>query len=171
MNTPSCSTQSKTCTVCGQVKLLESFGRHAQGLLGRRSLCRRCVAEHGRAYRATERGRAVHRLSRARFEATPRGRAWRRAKMLRHRQRHPEKELARSAVSQAIKRGRLIPPLRCSHCGQESKTEAHHHAGYAPENWLNVRWLCRKCHHMFDGQVPREAGIGALLSEAHTHAS
>lgn len=35
----------------------------------------------------------------------------------------------------------------CEYAGcNETKVQAHHHAGYEQENWLNVQWLCRNHH-------------------------
>ena len=62
-------------------------------------------------------------------------------------QANKEKSKAHSAVSGAIKSGKLVR-LPCSDCG-ETNTEAHHYAYDMP---LDVIWLCSK-HH---GQLHRE---------------
>lgn len=61
----------------------------------------------------------------------------------RSRRDEPEKWRARSAVSRAVKAGRLERPDHCSECGAECKPTAHH-ADY--EKPLEVVWLCRLCH-------------------------
>lgn len=65
--------------------------------------------------------------------------------------RHPEKERARSAVSHAIKHGRLRRPEICPNCGEPAGVDAigrslmqAHHADYSRP--LEVEWLCQKCH-------------------------
>lgn len=60
--------------------------------------------------------------------------------------RFPEKIRARDMIQKHIKRGLIIRPNVCSNCNQEKFAEAHHHVGYSKENWLNVKWLCKKCH-------------------------
>jgi hypothetical protein len=62
----------------------------------------------------------------------------------RYQERNPLKVQARSAV--AI-RWTSDPLFRkpCQNCGKK-KSEAHHHKGYQKKHWLDVQWLCRKCH-------------------------
>lgn len=55
-----------------------------------------------------------------------------------------DKLLARAAVNRAIRRGKL-KRQPCEACGN-LKSQAHHYLGYARENWLKVKWLC-KPHH------------------------
>ena len=56
--------------------------------------------------------------------------------------KYPERVKARSAVSHALRDGRLHKHP-CS-CG---KTEVEgHHWSYEEEHWLDVEWLCIKCH-------------------------
>ena len=62
-----------------------------------------------------------------------------------YKNKYPEREKARLSVRRAIKSGKLIRPTACSSCGCECKPNAHHDS-YDAKNWLNVRWLCRKCH-------------------------
>jgi hypothetical protein len=52
------------------------------------------------------------------------------------------KDLARGAIADAIRAGKLTPPLRCEQCGL-GKPEAHHE-DYSKT--LDVKWLCRQCH-------------------------
>jgi hypothetical protein len=60
---------------------------------------------------------------------------------------------AYQTVYRALLSGRLTKPEVCQNC-QEAPTpiEAHHYMGYARENWLNVKWLCRMCHHLLEGK-------------------
>lgn len=59
-----------------------------------------------------------------------------------HRKNNPEKYKARTAVSNAIRDGRLTKKP-CSVCGSP-KSEAHHEDYSAP---LKVIWFCKK-HHL-----------------------
>jgi len=60
--------------------------------------------------------------------------------------KHKEKKLAKAAIYRATKTGQIIKPNKCSSCGAIGLIEAHHHLGYAKENWLDVKWLCPPCH-------------------------
>jgi hypothetical protein len=55
----------------------------------------------------------------------------------------PVRRSAWSAVSNAIKSGRLVRPAFCSECGAECRPDAHHDDYTKP---ITVRWLCRPCH-------------------------
>jgi len=81
------------------------------------------------------------------------GKQWRRDKAQRHREHNPDKAKARSAVSQAIQAGCLHVPGLCSACGQVGKVEAHHFKGYTKDHWLDVQWLCKRCHLREDTQT------------------
>jgi DNA-binding XRE family transcriptional regulator len=65
------------------------------------------------------------------------------------------KVIARAAVAKAIRDGALERQA-CRACGAEP-AEAHHHLGYAPEQWLDVEWLCRT-HHAQAHFVARNRG-------------
>lgn len=54
--------------------------------------------------------------------------------------------LARAALHEAMKRGKVIKPDRCEHCSRTfPKAAIHgHHADYSKP--LDVVWLCRTCH-------------------------
>jgi len=56
------------------------------------------------------------------------------------------KAAARRAVTIAVARGELIRPSTCSACDAKCHPSAHHHKGYEEESWLDVLWLCNRCH-------------------------
>ena len=58
-----------------------------------------------------------------------------------HREKHPEKYKARTAVGNALRDGKLTK-LPCANCGA-SKVQAHHDDYSKP---LDVVWLCSGCH-------------------------
>ena len=58
----------------------------------------------------------------------------------------PAKQPARVAVYRAIKNGKLVRPMECQQCGEKCKPDGHHHNGYDKAHYLDVVWLCRKCH-------------------------
>lgn len=61
----------------------------------------------------------------------------------RDRRKSPEKKAARAAVLRAIADGKIVRPEACSRCGAKCIPEGHH-----PDHskWLEVIWLCFKCH-------------------------
>jgi hypothetical protein len=59
------------------------------------------------------------------------------------------------AVHHAVKINKLVKPAKCDACNAVKPVEAHHHLGYAPEHWLDVQWLCRKCHKQVHPEVDR----------------
>jgi hypothetical protein len=71
--------------------------------------------------------------------------------MRRYTKRHPEKLKAHSAVSHAVRDGRLKRPDLCERCGRPGRPiadgrapiQAHHHDYSKP---LEVEWLCIDCH-------------------------
>lgn len=67
-------------------------------------------------------------------------------RMRRLKELYPERSRAREAVHTAVRYGKLIRPEHCSRCGVQCKPDGHHHNGYAREHWLDVVWLCRRCH-------------------------
>jgi len=54
-----------------------------------------------------------------------------------------ERVLAHSAVTSAIRSGKIKRPDACERCKEPKKTEAHHFDYSKP---LEIEWLCRSCH-------------------------
>lgn len=62
------------------------------------------------------------------------------------------KIMARKAIMDAVRSGRLVRPARCAECKRvpganrigRAQVQAHHHKGY--ERPLDVKWLCHTCH-------------------------
>lgn len=89
--------------------------------------------EKFKAYRDSERGRAVMAKAHAKEKVI-----------------HAHKIKARYMVANALRDNRLKRGEQCQICGTAGKMQAHHHAGYDAENWLNVVWLCKPCHKLAD---------------------
>lgn len=70
-----------------------------------------------------------------------------------------EAHAAHLAVRRAVRRGELIRPTCCAHCGQDARTEGAHSDYSKP---LEVKWLCRRCHVVWDRASPKG---GAVRSE------
>lgn len=91
----------------------------------RRTLCSRAC----RADRRTARGREKSRA---------------------HRERHPERELCRQTLKNAVLLGKVRRPDRCESCGTAGFVEAHHEDYARP---FFVEWLCKSCHERRDMAV------------------
>lgn len=61
---------------------------------------------------------------------------------------HYIQHLANVYIQRMVKVGTLKRPSRCSLCKEKCKPEAHHYKGYARQNWIDIKWLCIKCHNL-----------------------
>lgn len=130
--------QFKRCFKCQCELPLSAFYKHAQMGDGHLNKCKECAKKDAKAvrlaridyYREYDRARASmpHRMQKN-IEI---GRRWRAA--------HPLRKQAQTAVSNAIRAGRLQPEP-CLVCG--AKAEAHHPDYSQP---LDVVWLCPPHH-------------------------
>jgi hypothetical protein len=130
----------------------ESLARHAAYCEANREkiLAQRTEyqAKHVAEVRARDaKYRAEHVAEIHAYLASPACRETQRRQAAKQRAAHPEKGKARHAVRNAIRAGRLTRGL-CEHTGADcsGRIEGHHHLGYAPEHWLDVRFLCRHHH-------------------------
>ena len=69
----------------------------------------------------------------------------------------PDQRRAWRNVEKAKRNGTLVVPPNCEDCGEANSklSGAHIHKGYLPENDLKVRFLCRRCHTIFDLSDPK----------------
>lgn len=141
----------KQCNDCLAWKLPEDFYAHpytADRLLARCKTChRRRVRENRRAklayysdYEKIRNRDPQRRANKQDYERT-------------YRIRNPEKAVARNAVNNAVRDGRIVKPDYCTVCGRTNATLQAHHDDYAKP--LDVLWLCFVCH--------REHGHGQVV--------
>jgi hypothetical protein len=157
----------RICKKCMVLKPVEDFYRHPASVGGRDTRCKECVKEMARAnreekaeyYRAYDRKRyreedkrkeaaKVSALSEVGMEA-------RRRATERSRREEPQKWVARNAVSNAIRDGRLSKGTHCYFCATTDRLQAHHEDYNHP---LDVVWLCSTCHgklHTIKGDFRR----------------
>jgi hypothetical protein len=132
----------KWCPQCSRHRETAEFGASIDRYDGLNGWCRGCraKAEKGRRDADLEASRAT---SRARYAE------------------NPVKWKAKVAVERAVSAGRLVKPDACPVCGRKRRVEAHHHRGYARENWLEIVWRCRPCHALEHtrGQQNEEASL------------
>jgi len=138
---------TKTCFKCQAVKPLDDFYAHPQMTDGHLNKCKTCAkADTKQNYRA--RWFQYRRYDRQRNSSPVRRGAKRRYEKL-HRSRHPERYRARAAVRNAVRDGHLIKQP-CETCATTLNVQAHHEDYSRP---LDVRWLCRGCHHKEHGHL------------------
>jgi len=142
----------KACIACGGRKPIEDFYTHPAMSDGYLNKCKECCKQHNRENRSTkldyyrqyDRNRAnepLRFLARIEYASTERGKQLDQEDSKRWIKRNPEKRKAHSAVSNAIRDGKL-KRLPCELCYAE-KAQAHH-ADYSKP--LEVRWFCTECH-------------------------
>lgn len=61
-------------------------------------------------------------------------------------ERNPLKRKAQNAAANALRDGKLERKTSCEHCGSDEMKLQKHHWSYLEEHWLDVIWLCTKCH-------------------------
>lgn len=129
----------KTCFKCQETKPLADFYKHPAMGDGHLGKCKECAKKDVRENRAANLD-YYREYDIKRFKE-PERRAYQ-AKVLKlMREKYPHKALARGAVSNALRAGRLVS-LPCWACGS-METEAHHYDYSMP---LEVTWLCKKHH-------------------------
>jgi len=134
----------KVCNRCQMEKPLDQFYKNKSIKGGYLNQCKTCHYEYTKKYRATTEGKAIRQKekqypeSKRRYKKSEKGK-----QSAKQYQRPKDRELARAAVSYAIKTGKLIRQP-CEVCGK--KSEAHHWS-YLPEHRLDVKWLCRFHHN------------------------
>jgi len=135
----------KVCFKCGVPKHESEFYRHAMmadGLLGK---CKECTKLDVRNnYQANRVAYAQYEKMR---ETAPSRKAAKLEYQRRRRARHPEKNVARASVGNAVRDGKLVRQP-CRDCGNP-KSQAHH-ADYSKP--LDVIWLCFACHCKVHGK-------------------
>lgn len=152
----------KVCFKCGAEKPLTEFYKHSGMADGHLNKCKDCTKsdvsknreENLEYYKEYDRNRPNHeeRLAvrneklREKYSEDAAFRERRTQTLAETRQKHPGHYAARCAVNNAIRDGLLIKPSTCEHCGGEFVVISGHHWSYEPENWLDVIWLCSRCH-------------------------
>lgn len=142
---------TKICSKCKQDKPLEEFYPDKRAIDRLQTRCKTCQ----KAYRQSERGRAVERRNaqtesrkayQRRYRQTELSKAAQQRGQQQYRINNPHKKAAHSAISNAIRDGKLERGP-CEVCGTTSNVHGHHEDYDKP---LDVAWLCRK-HHAVEG--------------------
>lgn len=101
------------------------------------------IPEMNKAYREANREDIAEKAKRYNSRPEVRSRLSDKEKERRKNPDYQFKRRARTAVNHAVRDGRLTNPGKCSKCGKEGYSEAHHE-DYSKK--LDVVWVCKKCH-------------------------
>ena len=134
--------ETKTCSKCQEVKLLGSFSPDRRATDGKQSHCRTCKREYQRVYRR-EHPDMISTSLRA-YRATERGKEIHRQQSNRYRARYPRKITAGVRIKTLIHNGTLPHPttVKCVDC--DDFAYDYHHPDYSRP--FDVIPLCRACH-------------------------
>lgn len=160
---------TKRCFKCGCEKPLEGFYKHAVMADKHLNKCKECTKEDVRRHRQENlervraydklRGAAPHRVAaRKEYAQTEAGKHAHRRALRASKLKFPEKAVARYAVSNAIRDGRLTPWPVCAVPECDRKPHGHH-ADYARP--LDVVWLCPTHHKQAHAIVANEPELEA----------
>jgi hypothetical protein len=146
---------TRKCTVCKIFKSLSEFHKDKSRKYGYRHVCKSCTIIHHQAHKSKERQDCYNnteaaKISRKKYRQSEKGRKTIIAETSTKKIIHPEQYAARWAVTSAVRSHRLpnVFTLFCRgslDCYKKSEVY-HHHLGYAPEHWLDVMPVCKKCH-------------------------
>lgn len=130
---------TKLCGICRLHVGVGGFHKRVASIDGLSAKCKNCSMAYDRA-RSLNPGRVAARKA---YATTERGIEVQRGGGKRWIAANPTKRLAHSAVSNALRDGRLVRPPSCSACESTGRLHAHHDNYAKP---LEVRWLCEPCH-------------------------
>lgn len=152
----------KVCFKCGAEKPLSEFYKHPKMPDGTLNKCKECtkrdVAENREKNKeyylqydrnrpnAKERHEKNVLRNKEKFKNDCEYREARTETIKRYREQNPERYRAHNCVNNALRDGKLVKPDCCEHCRTSEKKIQAHHWSYAPEHWLDVIWLCTRCH-------------------------
>jgi hypothetical protein len=139
----------KRCGRCGVPKFLHEFHRDKTRRDGRHPYCAICQTSKAAKWcrenreRSNANVKAYRRRHPERIEEAHR--SWR--------DRNPEKENAHRLANEALRKGVIIKPPRCTDC-MARRVEMHHPDYREP---LRVVWLCGRCHSRRHREEGRDA--------------
>ena len=138
------SLDTKRCVQCERRRRIKFFYKNSNMTGGHFSKCVDCTKQNVHAnYRNKIEEKRAYEKKRWR---RPERRKWAQEALRLHRARNPLKYVARNAVNNAIRDGRL-QRKSCEICGK--KAQAHHDDYSKP---LDVRWFCFAHHRALHGQ-------------------
>jgi hypothetical protein len=122
--------KERKCAKCKEIKLIEEFPRDKQNHTGVKPYCRQCSVELAAEYYKKSKQKRLTAVAEY-------------YKKIKDGKDYITKNSARYLVRELVRKG-MIEKGVC-YCG-DTKTQAHHYAGYEGDNASKVVWLC-KIHH------------------------
>ena len=157
---------NKVCFKCGIEKPIIDYYKHRQMADGHLNKCKDCtksdVHKHRgenldkvQAYDRNRPNKEERAKKQGEYHKYGKGLEAKKISEKNYRNNYPQRYKAHTAVSNAVRDGRLIRPSVCSCCGITCKPHGHHDDYF---KLLDVRWLCNKCHkdfHLFIRELYR----------------
>ena len=151
----------KICFKCGVLKPLKDYYKHSRMADGHLNKCKECTKKDVKQHREDNIDKILeydrNRPNREERNRKTNERVWKlyytdtefRQRILNQQSRwvdkHPLKRKAQTAATNAVRYGKLERKFNCEDCGCGGKLHKHHHS-YEKEFWLDIKWLCPKCH-------------------------
>lgn len=147
---------TKRCCTCKQIKNISEFGRCKSYPDGLNISCRACCRIKSKIYRNSEKGKAAKQRQRHNettkaynkiFYKRPAAMKVNRRATRKYRTQHPEKTRAHSAISNAVRDGKLKSAscYQCYICHKQAE-QYHHYLSYEPIHHFTVKPVCKACH-------------------------
>lgn len=127
----------QVCGHCNKSKRFEEFHKCSSTRTGHLTVCISCRKVQQQKYRKTTKGKAKDKRyndSVKRYES-----------LYKYWENNPDKKVAQTRLSNAIRDGKLVNPNCCEVCCCREKVEGHHYS-YDEDKQLDVIWLCKSCH-------------------------
>lgn len=132
----------RVCVTCSETKPLEDYHWRSKAKGMRHFSCKPCrrAAEIARRAANPEKKKAVD----AAYARTERGKAVRRAAVLKYEARYRDRARARWRFQNATRAGHIVRPQVCEAAGCDRQAVDAHHPDYSRP--FEVTHLCRRCH-------------------------
>ena len=134
----------KECYVCNQVKVLDDFYKHPNMADGRVNICKECHKHRSHLRLADPETRKRDNENKRKWHKKNNG-IFRKKRKQKFKINFPEKYKAQTAVSNAVRDGRLGKASCCQFCDSTENICGHHEDYSKP---LEVVWLCARCHNL-----------------------
>jgi len=147
----------KYCRRCDTTKDIEEFHKNKRNPSGVHAACKSCVKFYAKEYYQKNRVKYYWQNKQWR-EANPERR---RESNKRYEGNNPNRRKSSlpskgrkqlyDKLNDAVRRGKIMRPNKCSDCNSKIKVEAHHEDYEKP---FEVVWLCRACHVKRHHKIP-----------------
>jgi hypothetical protein len=125
----------KRCSLCHKILPSKMFNYSRANYDGLSSFCRRCSIEYKQQYYNQHRDEEYLRSCE-------------------YKRQHPERIKAYRICSEAIRKGIIVRPDKCSKCGKKGNIIAYYN------NYINplkdIDWLCISCHRQLHADLKRK---------------